>query len=90
MSASARAMMERQVMYSKRAQSFSSAPLSVLVMLSLGFSVTTSPVQASSDLMSGMSAYQAKDYRAARTYFQRLSNQRLKTRLLIIIWATPY
>jgi tetratricopeptide (TPR) repeat protein len=71
MSASARAMMERQVMYSKRAQSFSSAPLSVLVMLSLGFSVTTSPVQASSDLMSGMSAYQAKDYRAARTYFQR-------------------
>ncbi|MDR3616979.1 MAG: tetratricopeptide repeat protein [Candidatus Obscuribacterales bacterium] len=59
------------MIYSKRAQSFDSAPLSVLLALSLSFAFSALEARASSDLMSGMSAYQAKDYRAARTYFQR-------------------
>lgn len=42
------------------------ASLSVLVALA-----TTTQAFASSDLMRGMSAYQAKDYQTARTYFQR-------------------
>jgi tetratricopeptide (TPR) repeat protein len=64
-------MMDREVIYSKRAQSFVIAHLSVLLALSLSFACSTLEARASSDLMSGMSAYQAKDYRAARTYFQR-------------------
>jgi tetratricopeptide (TPR) repeat protein len=71
MSPRARGMMDRDVIYSKRAQNFGSAPLSVLLALSLGFAFCTLEARASSDLMSGMSAYQAKDYKAARTYFQR-------------------
>ncbi|CAM6000419.1 unnamed protein product [Sphagnum balticum] len=63
--------MARQVIYAKHSQKFGSAHLRAWLTLCLGFGVTTSQVQASSDLMSGMSAYQAKDYRAARVYFQR-------------------
>lgn len=63
--------MNKEVIYLKSARNFVSAPLHVLLALSLGFTFSTLESRASSDLMSGMSAYQAKDYRAARTYFQR-------------------
>jgi tetratricopeptide (TPR) repeat protein len=63
--------MSREVIDSKRAQSSISAPVSMLLLLCLALAASTQQVRASSDLMSGMSAYQAKDYRAARTYFQK-------------------
>ena len=63
--------MDEQQICSKRKKSSAGAFVGVAIALSFASGAMTTQALASSDLMRGMSAYQSKDYKTARSYFQR-------------------